>query len=139
MHPQSFSMRTSAHANPSGASPGGAWAGLVQSLVSGFMATLANACKKPTAAMAQIPQKSHALTSIMGVPPVVVPPGLSAGRVCDAEYVWAKRTVRPSASQESAPRPLRAPRAVKAQGATSRNALQWQQIALHLADRVVNP
>lgn len=45
---------------------------------------------------------------------------------------------RPSVSQESAPRPLRAPRAVKAQGAT-RNAVQWQHIALHLADRVVNP
>jgi hypothetical protein len=31
--------------------------------------------------------------------------------------------VRPSASQESAPRPLRAPRAVKAQGATLRLAV----------------
>lgn len=74
---------------------------------------------------------------------MVVPPGrhfdgLTPAQVCDAEFRSAKRTVRPSASQESAPRPLRAPRAVKAQGAT-RNALQWQQIALHLTDRVVNP
>lgn len=45
--------------------------------------------------------------------------------------------VRPLASQESAPRPLRAPRAVKAQGATrkrSRNRLEWLQIALALED-----
>lgn len=63
---------------------------------------------------------------------------LTIRKVCDAEYKAACRTVRPSASQESAPRPLRAPRAVKAQGAT-RNAREWQQIALHLSDRVVNP
>lgn len=39
--------------------------------------------------------------------------------------------VRPSASQESAPRPLRAPRAVKAQGATLSRP-NWRQMALDI-------
>lgn len=74
----------------------------------------------------------------MGVPPGSDSAALSASQVCDAEYRSAKYPVRPSASQESAPRPLRAPRAVKAQGGT-RNAAEWQQILLHLTDYVVNP
>lgn len=43
-------------------------------------------------------------------------------------------TFRPSASQESAPRPLRAPRAVKAQGATQSRP-NWAQMALDLPQR----
>lgn len=39
---------------------------------------------------------------------------------------------RPPASQESAPRPLRAPRAVKAQGATRQSRPNWRQMALEL-------
>jgi len=38
---------------------------------------------------------------------------------------------RPSASQESGPRSVTAPRPVKARRGT-RNRVQWQQIALHL-------
>lgn len=46
-------------------------------------------------------------------------------------------TVLPSASQESAPRPLRAPRAVKAQGATYRIAIVLKQHANGWAVRVL--
>jgi hypothetical protein len=63
---------------------------------------------------------------------------LSIREVCDAEYTSAKRQFRPPVAKESAPRPLRAPRAVKPRGDTP-NERAWQQIALHLADRVVNP
>lgn len=63
---------------------------------------------------------------------------LTSQQVCDAEYASAKRAFRPLASQKSAPRPLRAPRVVKAQGGT-RNRLAWLQIGLFLEDRVVNP
>jgi hypothetical protein len=111
------------------------------------MAMLATACKKPMAAIAQMPQKSQALTSIMVVPPgshsAVITAKRSCNSACPPGGLYAPDCghpecldFRPRPSQESAPRPLRAPRAVKAGGATrrGRNRLEWLQIALHLED-----
>lgn len=63
---------------------------------------------------------------------------LTPRQVCDAEYRSALRSVRPSASQESGPRSVTAPRPVKARRGT-RNRVQWQQIALHLEGGEVRP
>lgn len=136
MRPQSVGIST--QRKPSGASPGGECFPFVQSCTGSLCSTDASACKNPTAAMAQMPQKSHALTSITAVPPGRHSAGLTSRQVCDREYRAVRRTSRPPVAKESAPRTVTAPRAVKPRGDTP-NARQWQQIGLFLADRVVHP
>lgn len=58
---------------------------------------------------------------------------LTIKQVCNAEYRAANRSLCPPVSQESAPRTVTAPRAVKTRGGT-RNKLVWLQIGLALED-----
>jgi len=58
------------------------------------------------------------------------PCGLACDNACGPDLC----RFRPASSQESSPRPLRAPRVVKARRATRNNRLEWLQVALHLED-----
>lgn len=60
------------------------------------------------------------------------------GRYCDGSCGDHRCDFRPSASQESGPRSVTAPRPVKARRGTS-NRLEWLQISLFLAGHKVKP